>query len=100
MQVHAINTLQIRFADEPDTRFEDQLRAHAALCGQATGCLGYALTRSPEATTVWLLSGHWANDEALAAHYRDDALQALLRFLVEARASLQFAVLEADGNGT
>ena len=91
MHVHAVNTLEIRIKAR-DSRFEEKLHSHVRQCGQASGCLGYALDACEKEPGVWFLSGHWESNESLTTHYEDDSLQALLAFLLSAGATLQFAL--------
>lgn len=101
MPVHVVNTLEISVVEDRGPHFEQGLRALVTRCEAAPGCLGYALTRHATQERVWILSGHWENDQALTAHYRDASLEALLGFLIEARASLSFSLfqptLDQDG---
>ncbi len=91
MNITAINTLEIRVAEEVDQHFEWTLKGYAASFEQIHGCLGYSLIRSTGEPNLWVFSGYWSAASVMTAHFESESMTALLNHLVASCANLTFA---------
>lgn len=91
MHINAINTLEVRFIEEPDVFFERRLQVCRARFEAEVGCLGFAIHRSSSEPFGWLLTGYWASSEQMTAHFCSDTMSELVSTLVGLRANLGFA---------
>ncbi|KPW99346.1 hypothetical protein ALP58_02777 [Pseudomonas savastanoi] len=91
MSITAVNTLEVRIAEETDQRFEWRLKGFAARFEQAEGCISYTVIRCNTEPGLWVLSGYWTNHSTMVVHFDSQAMTELLNHLLVARANLTFA---------
>ncbi|MFH0022907.1 antibiotic biosynthesis monooxygenase family protein [Pseudomonas fluorescens] len=91
MHINAINTLEVRFAEEPDDSFEQRLAVYRERFEAEQGCVGFSVSRSQLEPHLWLLTGHWANAAQMTEHFHTEGMTELVRELVEYQASVNFA---------
>lgn len=91
MHIDAINTLEIRFFEEPDAFFEDRLTTYQEKFKEEQGCTGFVINRSSLEPYLWILTGHWTETSQMTAHFCGEEMAELVSTLIELRANLSFA---------
>lgn len=79
-----------RFIESPDNDFLRALHYNVERLQAASGCVGYALSRSPDDELSWVLGGYWEDESEMVESFNGAEMARLVNLLIEAGANLGF----------